>query len=190
MGTRNWILCASLVASLSPAHAQVPLAPESFDSFVDLHARTITFDVQFNRSPDFFTLDSVGRPADTVVYYFDNRPGVNAYFTFFGGPPPGGVQSRIWTLDVPSDGMLSVMGPQPGAVPYTLEGADLSFTVPFQMLGEEDGRFSYRFELFEYGGWTGATYGPVPEPSTTALGGLGLMILAIARRRKTASPAR
>jgi hypothetical protein len=173
------------VTSFSPAQGQVTLEALSYDSFVNLGARTITFELMWNRPPDFFTLDSVGRQADAFAYYFDTRPGVDALLTFFGDGPPGGVQSRIWTLDIPSNGMLSVMGPQPGAVPYTLNGSDLSFTVPFQMLGEEDGQFSYRFELYEYGGWTGVTYGPVPEPSTMVLSTLGLMISAIALRRRT-----
>jgi len=185
MGTRSWIACVSLITSFSPAQGQVTLEALSYDSFVNLGARTITFELLLNRPPDFFTLDSVGRQADAFAYYFDTRPGVNALLTFFGDGPPGGVQSRIWTLDIPSSGMLSVMGPQPGTVPYTLNGSDLSFTVPFQMLGEEDGQFSYRFELYEYGAWTGVTYGPVPEPSTMALSALGLMISTIALRRQT-----
>lgn len=185
MGTKSWMACASLVTSLASAQGQATLEALSYDSVVNVDARSITFELLLNRPPDFFTLDSVGRQADAFAYYFDTRPGVNALLTFFGEGPPGGVQSRIWTLDIPVSGMLSVMGPQPGTVPYTLNGSELSFTVPFQMLGEEDGRFSYRFELYEYGGWTGITYGPVPEPSTMVLSALGLMLSTIALRRRT-----
>lgn len=65
------MLGAALIALGTGQIAQAVLLVESESAVVNLDAKEVLFTIDFNRVPDFFTLDQVGRQADSFQYFID-----------------------------------------------------------------------------------------------------------------------
>jgi len=148
------LILASLILLVS-GQVNAALIALEYGSSVDLSAQEASFFINFNEIPDFFTVDSVGRQADGFSYRIDTD----------GSPYPGDpnqcdpcIDRIIWSIGItPTDLEVRVDGittPPIGSVPYTLTGAMLRFDVPFALLDDFDGDFSYVLGLTEYGGTT------------------------------------
>lgn len=181
-----------------------------YGSTVDYSNQEVTFSINFNQIPDFFTADSAGRQAAAFQYYIDAEgldptPGRDAAASTVDSIISGGeihlggdlrIRDRYGNDGTDPD---SGWGPILGSVPYSLSGTTVSFTTPWSFLKDDDGIFTYQLLLTEYGqlfselgvtyGRSGESYPPntVPIPSTIGLAILGLIAL-LAIRRKQSNP--
>ena len=168
---------------------------------VNLDAKEVLFTINFNRAPDFFTVDEFDRQADSFQYYVE----ADGEFPIFRGSPyyselesiirgeeihvAGDIRIRDVFSVGPSEPNSGGWGNIRGSVPYSLDGTVLKFSAPLQFIGDSDGLFSYRLELYEFGGWNGltnenkSTIASVPEPNF-ALGALTFGALSLGLRRK------
>lgn len=128
---------------------------------IDLANSRATFELTFNSPPDFFTVDSVNRQADSFQYYVDadgelpvfrGSSSFNELDAIVRGEEIART-NRIVIRDVQGDGGPNAggWGPERGSVPFTLNGSTLTFTVPLALLGDSNGDFSYNIESFESG---------------------------------------
>ncbi|MGV0104055.1 hypothetical protein [Nostoc sp. DSM 114167] len=195
------LLGAALIALGTGQIAQAVLLVESESAVVNLDAQEVTFTVNFNRVPDFFTVDEFDRQADSFQYYIDPsgelpifRP-PSAYSnlsSIIRGEEihvAGDVRIRDVFSVGPSEPNSGGWGNIRGSVPYSLDGTVLKFSAPLQFIGDSDGLFSYRLELYEFGSWNGltnenkSTIASVPEPNF-ALGALAFAALSVGLRQK------
>jgi len=172
-----------------PAEAALLVLSQSAE--VNLASNSVLFQIEFNRTPDFFTTDEYGRQADSFQYYVDADGG----FPIFKGGEfyYSNLESIIRGSEIylggdvrirnafPPDPELSSSGGWGSirsSVPYTLSGNVFSLLVPLELIGDTDGKFSYQLLWTEYGGAGGYIDAEtVPEPATIfgsfmALGGL------------------
>lgn len=187
-------------AAMEANSAQAALLINSESVVANLDSREALFTIQFNEVPDFFTVDSAGRQADSFQYYIET----DGELPVFRGSPyyseldiiirgeeihvAGDIRIRD-ALPIGSGGSNSGgWGLLRGSVPYTLNGTVLTFSAPLELIGDSDGLFSYRLEAYEFGAWNAITTErrsvvqskpptPVLEPTSTlgllALGTLG-----------------
>ncbi len=195
------LLGAALIALGTGQIAQAALFVESESALVNLDAKEVLFTINFNKAPDFFTVDEFDRQADSFQYFIDPsgelpifRP-PSAYSnlsSIIRGEEihvSGDVRIRdVFSVD-PSEPNSGGWGKIRGSAPYSLDGTVLKFSAPLQFIGDSDGLFSYRLELYEFGGWNGltnenkSTIASVPEPNF-ALGALTFGALSLGLRRK------
>ena len=171
-----------------PAEAALMVLSQSAE--VNLDSSSVLFQIEFNRAPDFFTSDEYDRQADSFQYFIDADGGfpifrgTDIYYSnlesLIRGEIPLGGDVRIRNA-LPPDPDLSSSGGWGsirGSVPYTLSGNVFSLLVPLPLIGDSDGKFSYRLEWYEYGAMQDYIDAEtVPEPATIfgsfmALGGL------------------
>ena len=191
---------AALIALGTGQIAQAVLLVESESAVVNLDAEEVLFTIDFNRVPDFFTLDLVGRQADSFQYFIE----ADGEFPIFRGSPyfselesiirgeeinvAGDIRIRDVFSVGPSEPNSGGWGNIRGSAPYSLDGTVLKFSAPLQFIGDSDGLFSYRLELYEFGGTTDglenqSTIASVPEPNF-ALGALTFGALSVGLRQK------
>ena len=159
----------------------------------------VNFSITFSEFPDFFTIDSFGRQADEFQYYFDSDSEITGPFLdqdladriIRGGEIHVEGDLRI------REGLGGASDPDPnsggwgsivGSVNYSLNDRELSFTVPWDVLGEDDGEFTYALLLVEFGGSTDEVFYPaqIPLPSAFWLFGSGLLgLLGFYKKRHT-----
>lgn len=206
---RNILACGLLLFALAPARAAPApglIEPLAYGTTIDLDAGTATFAIHFGRTPDFFTLDDVGRAADAFQFWTDTLSTDPIRSTYDGilGTGPLGTQMMVTTSYLPATNMLSYIWPQlltdpgprdPGGwgsveayAGYALAPDNtLSFDVPLALLHAVDGQFNYVFFTTRYGasgqdtyfGSSGLDYVPcVPEPAHGAMFGAGMLLLA------------
>jgi hypothetical protein len=213
--SRHALACSLLLLSaLNPARADAApgvIVPLAYSTTFDVVAGTASFAVQFDRAPDFFTLDSANRAADAFQFWTDTVSTNPIASTYAGilGTGPLGTQMIVTASYLPITNQLSFVWPQlvtdagpkdPGGwgsveafAGYTLSADHtLRFDVPLALLHAVGGNFNYGFETYQYGSWgavdyfgaSGQSYVPcVPEPVHGVMLGAGLLLVAGARRR-------
>jgi hypothetical protein len=187
-------------------NASAALVAVEYSSTIDTLNEEATFSIEFNRAPDFFTLDGFGRQADSFQYYIDvdATVGTVGEIRFIAGIIVRGgeihLEGDIRVRDREGDGGVNSggWGPIRGSVPFQLTGNILTFTSPWTLIND-DGVFSYALLLTEYGGLTDFVFGlsgesypavpppppppPVPIPGAVWLFGSALGLLAWMRRK-------
>ncbi|MEH1835350.1 MAG: hypothetical protein V7L29_25675 [Nostoc sp.] len=195
------MLGAALIALGTGQIAQAVLLIESESALVNLDAKEVLFTINFNRVPDFFTVDQVGRQADSFQYFIDADGELPV---FRGSPYYSELESIIRGEEIHVAGdvrirdVFSIGASEPnsggwgkirGSVPYSLDGTVLKFSAPLEFIGDSDGLFSYQLELYEFGGISDllgdkkSTIASVPEPNF-ALAALTFGALSVGLRRK------
>ncbi|MEH1846396.1 MAG: hypothetical protein V7L25_15705 [Nostoc sp.] len=195
------MLGAALIALGTGQIAQAVLLIESESAVVNLDAKEVLFTINFNRVPDFFTVDQVGRQADSFQYFIDADGELPV---FRGSPYYSELESIIRGEEIHVAGdvrirdVFSIGASEPnsggwgkirGSVPYSLDGTVLKFSAPLEFIGDSDGLFSYQLELYEFGGISDllgdkkSTIASVPEPNF-ALAALTFGALSVGLRRK------
>ena len=194
------LAAAVLLGAAGRARAGLRIVEQS--AAVDRDAGRAAFAVRFDSAPDLFTVDEFGRLADSFQYEVDADGPVSAEF------PVGDVEAVVRGDEIRLAGALRVRaagagvepdddpaaggwGPVRAAVPFNLDGPDLSFEVPLAALGDDDGRFSYRLFTAEFGltvdqvqGVVGASV-PIPLPPaapSAAAACAALALIATLRR--------
>jgi hypothetical protein len=179
-GRLGLLLLLSLVLVASRSSAQGTFGLQAgYISDID-NSGNVTFTLQFNRAPEFFTCDQYGRQADAFQFYIATSTNIPVFY------PPRPYASLIRggeiqygngliirndgppdNSDPRSDGWGSVRG----SVPYTLNTDTLMFCVPAEVL-DVQGPFAYSLLLTSFGVATHTPYAgdsggpiPVPEPA-------------------------
>ena len=188
---KTTVISSLLFCLTSTLPAEAALMVLSQSAKVNLDSKSVLFQIEFNRTPDFFTTDEYDRQADSFQYYINADGGLPVYRGY------SELESIIRGEEIPVGGKVGIrnaLPPDPdlsssggwgslrGAVPYTLSGNVLSLIAPLQVIGDSDGKFSYVLQWLEYGGGGGwieaeAEAEAVTEPATIfgsfmALGGL------------------
>ncbi|MDO9310775.1 MAG: hypothetical protein Q7T85_03660 [Nitrosomonas sp.] len=162
--------------------------------YVNIAAGTSTFTLEFDQIPDFFTLDTFHRQANSFQYfiYGDEFLGYPDYYSSIIRAEE--LHTTIDTLRIreasPSSGDEGSggWGAVIAEVPWSLNESTISFTVNTSLLTSflnEDGVFKYNVEAYEYGGTTSWIHGkyasisPVPLPPAYLLLVTGLFTLLI-----------
>ena len=174
---------------------------------VDDAAGRAAFAVRFDAAPDLFTRDEFGRLADSFQYEIDADGPVSRDL------PVGPVEAVIRGDEISVANALRVRaagegvepdpdpdaggwGPVRAAVPFQLDGPSLSFDVPLDALGDDDGTFAYRLFTVEFGstvdqveGVAGASAAvPLPPAAWAASATVGLFgLITFVRRRLSLS---
>ncbi len=199
MNRFSLLMLLLLSAARSDASA-LPLEIESESSVYDPLTNRVDFTVSFNRIPNLFTADAYGRQADGFQYwiFYDNNP--------FQIRLPPELSALIRGVEVFVHGDLPIRNAYPpavgdphyggwggirAAIPFALADATLTFSVDLSELGDDDGKFSYRFDTFEFGDTTdsvvGGTAGPykeIPEPESFLLATTALLVAVRQRSQR------
>lgn len=207
----RWLAAGLLLVFVLPSTRayDLPLHPTQYRAVIDLASGQANFSVRFDRPPDFFTLDDVGRAADAFQFFTDTASSDPIQSTIEGmyRSGPLGTQAVIGSYEIATRRQVTIWWPKPRSewLPddpivhaarrtygdYTLAGDTLAFSVPLSMLHDPDSTFYYGFQLYQYGGWTtfnyygtsGQTYIlPVPEPAHAVMLGAGVLLLVAASR--------
>ncbi|MFM9995237.1 MAG: hypothetical protein ACKVU4_05490 [Phycisphaerales bacterium] len=185
------VVCAGAGARAQPFRAA------SHAATYDEGTRCVLFEIEFNREPDFHTIDPMGNQAESFQLYLDTQPGNNGW----GGTSPYPWETIVRGTEIYKEDDIRVRdhtgspsttptsggwGRVAGAVPYDLAGPALAFTVPYSVLGTTTGAFAYQLEVYRFGQWNGLLYSgqsaPIPSPPWASV--LGLAAFAAARRRR------
>ncbi|MEH1931837.1 hypothetical protein [Nostoc sp.] len=202
------IFGAAFIALGTGQIAQAVLLVESESAVVNLDAKEVLFTINFNQVPDFFTVDKFNRQSNSFQYFIDpsgelpifRPPSAYSNLSSIIRGEEIHVAGDVRIRDVFSVGPLEPnsggWGKIRGSVPYSLDGSVLKFSAPLQFIGDSDGLFSYRLELYEFGSWNGITnenksiIASVPEPNL-ALAALTFAALSVGfrpKRKKKSAP--
>jgi hypothetical protein len=159
------------------------------------------FFLELSRPPDFSLTDEYGRQADGFQIYIDTAADHRPFSEFhlncvlrgteiFRAPGELRIRNAAPPSDDPDAGGW---GATRGTVPYTLDGSQIAFSVPFALLRETDGRFNYRWEVYEFGATADLVQGQsllVPDPAVGLVPfGALVCLVVIGRRRPPAAAA-
>ena len=180
-----------------------PLQIESSSVVVSRPQQTATFDLLFNHAPDFYALDSAGRPQDSFQYFINpdwsgNTQNLQLNLGQFRDVVRGDeihTSGKLLIRDaaIPSnpDPTSGGWGPVIAAEPFQVKGDNLTFTATFKDLRAPKGTFSYEVYTTHFGGTVSTVQGwavPLPPAVWTGLamlGGMGaLMGLRKMRQRR------
>jgi hypothetical protein len=140
-----------------PARAGLSTLSQSVS--VDPALADATFTLDFPHPPDFVTVDSHGRTADSFQYDIAGDPAP-------GEPALDNLTAIIRGDEIHSTGMLHVRAAFPpdlsdpnsggwgsiaDTVPFNVNGNQVTFTVPLSDLGAPDGNFAYRAFTMQFG---------------------------------------
>jgi hypothetical protein len=183
---------ALLLALLLPAAvARAAFEIVAHDAVADHVNRQTTFAFTFTHPPDFWTTSEDGRPLHAFQVFHDADPSddeigfIGADVVIIRGP------EIRFANDIPIRESLNESGEEfpnaegwgatRGSVDYELDGATISFTAGWDLLGETDGEFGYRLFALEQAELTHeVTFFSrimVPLPAPVLLGGVGLVLL-------------
>lgn len=152
------VLPALLMLSQVPfGHAGLTIL--SHDVVSNTTTRRSTFSITFDRPPDFYSTSLEGYPRQGFQYFYDSEPGG---FEFSGDDVRviRGVEIRFddtipirESLNPSGEAFPNAegWGPSRGDVPFELDDETIHFSVPWTMLGEVDGKFSYILFALESG---------------------------------------
>jgi len=161
-----------------------------------------TFNALFNETPDFFTVDGIGRQADAFQFWLTDDVSASFFDTGYGGSGTSVIRGGEINLGAGIPICSILAGSQPtcggwgepiGAVDFDVTGALVTFSVSSALLGIDDPSnppARWFLQTAEFGGCTGPggrcviQTGTVPEPGTLGLLGLGMVGLGLARRRQ------
>jgi hypothetical protein len=175
---------AALMLGTAAARADFVLVSQNLT--LDAKDQTADFNLTFNQTPDFSTLDSQGRQANSFQIDFAGT------YPVAGKAFPNDLTSVVRGSEIHFAGVLPIRstigsggpnaggwGPTVDSVPFTLVGDSVSFSVPTKDLGWSGHGYQYHAFSLQYDRLT-ATQVVTMVPTPTALqGGIaGLVIVA------------
>jgi hypothetical protein len=159
------IVGTALALPSTPNAAPGDLMALSESAVFDPATGQVTFTLTFNSPPDFQTVDSLGRQADSFQYYIIGDPSLPYpyyYDTIIRGEelhlssPVLRVRNATPTDPTDPPSVSGGWGTVRGVVPYQLTGNVLTFSTPLGLISDHsaDGHFTYDLILTQYGGET------------------------------------
>lgn len=158
---------ATVAVAVESAEAQSDPAPEALvvlseSVVVDAATDEVTFTMEFNRPPDFSTVDEYGRRADSFQYYIlgdSSLPYPEHYDAIIRGDEldrgRGVLPIRAAAPTDPTPGSGG-WGPVRAEIPFTLDGAVLTFSASLATVSAHSahGHFSYELLIVQFGSGT------------------------------------
>ena len=182
-----WIFLCALMTSTYSLAATVML---DVSVTSDTRNETAQFEILFSGEPNFHKVDRFGRQKDAFQFEI-NGPAVGKNWPF---------ETLIRGSEIYLDGHIRVRDAEPaiafpeaggwgalrGSVGYSLSERQLSFKVPFEMLGAPNGVFSYLAFSTNYGKWNADEFkgSVVPLPAPGILIIAGIVAFGAIRRHK------
>ncbi len=183
------VLAAVVLSAVAPA-ARADFALVSPDLTVNRQAGTVSFSLQFNQVPDFYTVDAYGRPADSFQVEFDGNSALPNDLTAVVRGDEIHVADAVRVRSPQGNGGANSggWGPIVGTVPFSLTGNTVAFTVPAADLGWTGGSWQANLFSLSYGDLTAQqTVNSVPTPPALWGGLAGLIVVAgVSARRAVA----
>ncbi len=179
---------ACLFGSVITASASFMFLSDS--ASFDPLTRKVQFTIEFNQAPNFFTVDSVGRQANSFQYYIVGDPGLpypGKYDSIIRGEE---IHASIDTLRIrnsmPSDPdpIAGGWGAVRGSVPFNVSGNTLTFSTPLSLISDHslNGNFAYRLESSVFGGdpfqFVESQSTVAAEPDTAILMAMGMALFS------------
>jgi hypothetical protein len=166
---------------------------------VDQKDQTADFSLTFNQAPDFNTLDSLGRPANSFQIDFASSYDPTVKFTqnvtgvVRGDEIHFDQNLRIRSADGNGGADAGGWGPVTGTVPFSLVGDNISFSIPTSDLGGVGKTSAYDVFSLAFGKQTAnqfVTMVPTPAALPSGLAGLAIVGgISLAVRRRSAQRA-
>lgn len=172
--------CVERSATASPTNGI-----KSFRCSADVRRGTATVTLKFDRAPDFFTLDQLGRQAFSFQIYADSASApasISDFYRAAAGERDASSKAIVRGEEIHVNDDLRVRGIVPfyegeegsggwgpilDELPYQLEGTTLTFTAPLRSLTDAgDGRIWFFLESYEYGTTVGSILSGVCRPTT------------------------
>ena len=152
-----------------------------------LNSQTANFTLTFNQAPDFYTLDSQGRPADSFQVNFAGvypTPGLsfpkNLTAVIRGDEIHFANNLPIRATSGNGGPNAAGWGPVIDSVPFSQNGDSVAFSVPTADLGYGGHNAQYRVFSLQFGRQTSSeTVTLVPTPTALESGLAGLVIVAL-----------
>ncbi len=146
----------------SPETAQAEFSFMSESAVLNPATQEVVFTIEFNQSPDFFTVDSFGRQAHSFQYFIVGDSNLPYPANFDAIIRAEEIHSTVDEIRIrnstPSDADPAAggWGPIRGVVPYRLNGNVLTFSVPLELVSDhhQDGTFVYQLEAYQFGSLT------------------------------------
>jgi hypothetical protein len=177
-------LAVAILVTVAPA-ARADFALVSQDLTLSKKDDVAQFSLTFNQAPDFTTVDSLGRPANSFQVEFDGAiDPATALPTDLTAVVRGDeihVADTVRIRAPTGDGGANSggWGPIVGAVPFSLTGSTVSFTVPLEDLGWTGGEWQANVFSLSYGDLTAQqTVSSIPAPPAFWGGLAGLAVVA------------
>jgi hypothetical protein len=159
------VVCFLGVAAPGAAATPGELMAVSQSAVFDPATGQVSFTLTFNRPPDFQSVDSLGRQADSFQYYIVGDPSLtypDFYDTIIRGEelhitsPVLRVRNAAPTDPTDPPSVSGGWGTVRGVVPYQLNGNVLTFSTPLGLISDHsvDGHFTYDLIITQYGGQT------------------------------------
>jgi Ca2+-binding RTX toxin-like protein len=165
------VIAAVQAATQRPATARADAAtPGEFlarsqSAVFDPATGQVTFTLTFNRPPDFQTVDSIERQADSFQYYIVGDPSLPYPYNFdaiirgeelHDSSPVLRIRNSHGGDPTFPSSISGGWGTVRGVVPYQLGGNVLTFSTPLGMISDHsvDGHFTYELGIVQYGGST------------------------------------
>jgi hypothetical protein len=194
---------ALFIGPLLLVMASTPVAKGTFLAFsetavFDPATGLVSFTINFNQPPDFYTVDTFDRAAHSFQYYIIGDPalGYPEKYDSIIGNEIGIDHSLSIRNSVPSvpDPAAGGWGSLRGVAPFTLSNTLLNFSAPLGLVTDHsvDGHFSYELLLTEFGDQTQFMQGQtivLPEPVTVGSMLVGVLALLAFRCISQKKPA-
>jgi hypothetical protein len=168
-----------------------PLDIVASSVIADPIARQTTFSITFDHRPELLTIDQESdQPIDSFQYFYDAAAsdsgisfgpdvsvirGTEIRFNLYNTIPIRDSENPTGEDFAHAEGF----GPLRGLAIFQLDGATLSFNVPWKMLGETDGKFSYHLIALERGLESGEVSALVIPLPPGVWGGLTALSVAL-----------
>lgn len=187
-------------AALETGGAPLEIVSQSVQ--IDSAQGSATFDLQFNHKPDFYSIDSFGRPADSFQYevnpeWSGNKRDLQLGFGQFrdvirGDEIHTSAKLLIRDASTPAhpDPNAGGWGPVVASVPFQVNGEQFTFNLPLHDLRASKAAFSYDVFTTSFGATVsefqgtaqaGAASQSVPLPPAAWAGMITLGGLALVR---------
>jgi hypothetical protein len=183
-------LIGAITAVTLPILASTALADFQLESqSLSIDHQDADFSLTFNQTPDFTTLNALSQPVDSFQINFNGNynPAVKTSFINTVTGVVRGDEIHI-ANDLPIRSATGNGGPNSGgwgpavdAVPYSLIGDTVSFSVPTKDLGWTGHSYQYMaFSLANGAVTSNQTVTMVPTPAAFPAGVVGLLLMASA----------
>ena len=184
----TWLAAASLLVGTAGQSQAGSFMFVSQSAVFNPATSEVQFTIEFNQPPDFFTLDSFGRQANSFQFFIVGDPSLpypELYDAIIRGDEvhiTGNTVRIRNSVPEDPDPASGGWGAIRGSVPFSLDGNVLTFSTPLPLISDHstDGNFAYQLQSTEFGELTQFVESQstvLPEPTAAVLLAAGSVLL-------------